>query len=338
MILKKIPCLDPVAMAGYIFGPGRRKVPDRAEYVGGTLLGRDPPTLSHELLALRNLRPEVARPFIHVAISLHVEDRRLSEVEVIQMGEELARVMDVEAWVLVSHSDTDHPHWHWVASRIGFGGRLTREHLRDYRLFECFGRNCERWFALKEVSSPVRPDRPYGRSVISIRPGRAESEARAQGRPLAMGRLKAEIRDALAKGYRGQALLNHLRGRGFTSRIAMKRGVPCGVTWVVHPEGFRFRGSSLGPQFTGKTFFSRGGFYVKTPVHLSPRYRACRRRIILHPYHTISFERHWAKLMREWRRGQQPAKRGWWKSLVCWLWGNPVSQSDISWTRRGPTA
>ena len=331
MILKKIPCRDPVGVAEYIFGPGRRNAPGRAETVAGTLLGRDPKSLSKELLALIKLRPDVARPLLHISISLPGQDRRLDAVEVEQMGQELARVLDVEAWGLVFHSDSDHPHWHWIASRIGFGGRLSREQLRDYRMYEQFARRCEQWFALTEVVSPIRPcpERPHGRSENSKRPTRAELEARDQGRPLARDRLRTAIDIALVKGYRGQAFIDYMRGRGFTAHITRTRGVPCGISWVVHHEGRRFRGSSLGNGYSGKTFFIKGGFDVRPIQKPSQSFRCSNRTRIEFHIRPYDIKRAWACILRDHRREQRKPKARWWQSLSAWLWCDRVAAATI---------
>jgi len=98
-----------------------------AEIVGGNMVGQSPRTLSHEFARVRQIRPDIKKPVLHVPLSLPPGDT-MSKERWDAVGEKFMRKMgldpDNRPWTLVRHTDKNHEHVHLITSRIGLDGSV----------------------------------------------------------------------------------------------------------------------------------------------------------------------------------------------------------------------
>lgn len=223
---------------------GRKGGPDkRAVVVGGTCDGASAAAIARELGATRRLRPDVARPAWHCALSLapgeHLSDERWGELS--------ARFMtrmgfgDRTLYAVVRHGDTEHEHVHIIASRIDLDGhlflgrweakqahRLTNELAREYGLREV------------ELARPA-PKRRLKQPEIEM--------ALRQGHPPPRRVLQGLIDSALADRPTPREFVERLRGAGVgigvsASRDGMRMN---GFSFVWN--NIAFRASQLGEKY-----------------------------------------------------------------------------------------
>ena len=128
---------------------------ERAEIIGGNMVGATPRDLAAEFGAVRALRPNLERSVYHSSLSLppgeSMTDDRWRET-----ADRYAKEMGFggSQYVVVRHHDTEHCHVHILASRIRMDGTVVDE-SHDYRRSESTIRGIERDFGL----SPVLPSR-----------------------------------------------------------------------------------------------------------------------------------------------------------------------------------
>jgi hypothetical protein len=105
---------------------------------------------------VRQLNPKLARPVLHVTLSFAKNDK-LDQNKLIGISEACAKDLGFEnnQFVSVFHKDTEHPHMHIVANRIGFDTKTVSD-SNNYQKTASFCRKMELKFDLKQVFSPRR--------------------------------------------------------------------------------------------------------------------------------------------------------------------------------------
>ena len=103
---------------------------------------------------VRQLNPKLAKPVLHVTLSF-AEDDKLDQNTLIHISESCARDLGFEnnQFVSIFHKDTEHPHMHIVANRIGFDKKTVSD-SNNYQKTAAFCRKMELKFNLRQVLSP----------------------------------------------------------------------------------------------------------------------------------------------------------------------------------------
>jgi len=105
---------------------------------------------------VRQLNPKLAKPVLHVTLSF-AKDDKLDQNKLIAISEACAKDLGFEnnQFVSIFHKDTEHPHMHIVANRIGFDKKTVTD-SNNYQKTAAFCRKMELKFNLKQVLSPKR--------------------------------------------------------------------------------------------------------------------------------------------------------------------------------------
>jgi hypothetical protein len=135
--------------------PGKEQVMrDRAEVIlFNQCFGNDRELIS-QFNAVRQLNPKLAKPVLHVTLSLALDDQ-LGKDKLMEMCEQCAKEMGFanNQFIAAHHRDTKHSHLHIVANRIGFDGR-TVNNSNNYKKVAAYCRKMELKYELKQVLSP----------------------------------------------------------------------------------------------------------------------------------------------------------------------------------------
>lgn len=225
----------------------------KPEIVGGNMSGTNPRDLAREFAAVRELRPDVGKPVVHVSLSFdpgrdgHPGDRRLTNEELARISGEYLRRMGYDIarvqWVAVRHNDKGHEHVHLVLSRIRIDGTLVHqpwEFLKSQRICRDLEKNPR--FGLR----PVRAERDPG----SRAPTRGEDRMfRDRGILSQKERLKGLIRDAARGQPTMTEFLERLRASGVHVRPNLARtGHVSGISYRLGQVAVR--GSHLGRAYS----------------------------------------------------------------------------------------
>ena len=105
---------------------------------------------------VRQLNSKLAKPVLHITLNFAKEDK-LDQNKLTAISEACARDLGFEnnQFVSIIHKDTEHPHMHIVANRIGFDKRTVSD-SNNYQKTAAFCRKMELKFDLKQVLSPRR--------------------------------------------------------------------------------------------------------------------------------------------------------------------------------------
>lgn len=135
--------------------PGEEQVmKNRAEVILFNQCFGNQKELIEQFNAVRQLNPKLAKPVLHVTLSLAIGDQ-LSKDKLMEMCEQCAKEMGFEKnqYIAVQHLDTKHPHLHIVANRIGFD-KCTVSDSNNYKKMAAYCRKMELKYELKQVLSP----------------------------------------------------------------------------------------------------------------------------------------------------------------------------------------
>ena len=133
--------------SAYVLKNGRGRI------VAGPMAGRTPRELAREFGRLRQLNPKLNKAVAHIILSPAPGDPPISDDQWRAIAECYATEMGFEVWFAATHADTDHPHMHIIACRIGLDGKTISE-ANDYRRSEAIIRRIERKWGLIAVPSP----------------------------------------------------------------------------------------------------------------------------------------------------------------------------------------
>lgn len=129
---------------------------NRAEVLDYNLCFGDKHELSEQFKDVRRLNKKVEKPVLHLSLRLAGGDQLTNE-----QWREVARAAAKEfhfennQYVCILHKDTQQPHIHIVANRIGYDGKTVND-SNSYRRVAELCRRMEKQYNLQEVLSPRR--------------------------------------------------------------------------------------------------------------------------------------------------------------------------------------
>jgi len=103
---------------------------------------------------VRNLRPQLSKPVMHISLSFDPEDRTDNE-KFRQIALDFAGKFgfDKNQYVSILHKDTRHKHLHIIANRVGFDGKTISD-SQSYKRVSQICRELEIKHGMKPVLSP----------------------------------------------------------------------------------------------------------------------------------------------------------------------------------------
>lgn len=112
--------------------------------------------LMQQFNEVRWLNPKLAKPVLHITLSFK-KDHNLDHSKLMAISEACAKDLGFEnnQFVSIFHKDTEHPHMHIVANRIGFDKKTVSD-SNNYQKIAAFCRKMELKYNLKQVLSPRR--------------------------------------------------------------------------------------------------------------------------------------------------------------------------------------
>jgi len=129
---------------------------DRAEILEFNKCFGDLGELTSQFLDVAKLSKRVEKPVFHFSLRPAPGDK-VSRDQLIEMGKECAKQFGVadNQYLIILHKDTNEPHIHMVANRVGFDGKVAKDN-HSYRKMDSLCRQLEKQFQLKEVLSARR--------------------------------------------------------------------------------------------------------------------------------------------------------------------------------------
>jgi Relaxase/Mobilisation nuclease domain len=224
----------------------------RPDIVGGNMAGQDVSSLAREFAAVRQLRPDVEKPVVHVSLSFdpgradRQGDRQLRREELGRLAEDYLKRMSYDPhrvqWVAIEHRDRPHQHVHLVVSRVRLDGSLVRQEWRDFRRNKDVCQELERDYGLRSVDRTREP--------LSRAPTRGEDRMlRDRGILSEKLQLKALIREAAQGSPTMTEFLTRLQTCGVQARPNLARtGHVSGVSYRL--EHVAVKGSHLGRAYS----------------------------------------------------------------------------------------
>jgi hypothetical protein len=217
------------------------------EIIGGNLLGQNTLELVKEFQHSLLLRPEIAKPVFHVALSFgknfHATDTLMRDM----VDDYLARMgwdLEKSQFLIVRHNDTEHTHCHVIASRIQLDGCLVTEPHLDYRLSQKICRDLEQRYGLELGSNEPRPvitQQKHERSMIE-----------RTGTDSIKVQLQTQIAEAATVCSTMSEFIQELERRdiGLLPNMSLTTGRVAGVSY--RRGDFPMKGSALGKAFSWK--------------------------------------------------------------------------------------
>ena len=127
---------------------------DRAEVIWHNRCFGNDQELIRQFNDVRQLNPKLAKPVLHITLSLG-KGESLPAHKLAEMAQDCAHDLGFEnnQYVAVFHKDTEHPHIHIVANRIGYDGKTISD-SNNYQKIARLCRKLELKHELKQVLSP----------------------------------------------------------------------------------------------------------------------------------------------------------------------------------------
>lgn len=238
----------------YILDEGHKATGEKKpEVLAGNVDGRDARTLAAEFAAVRQLRPDIARPVWHCSLSLPEGERLTPEQWRVVVGDYLQEMgfSDKTPFVAVRHRDTAHDHVHIVASRVDLDGQVWGG----------------QWEARRAIAACKTLERRHG---LTMTPGLGEARAerkaptsaetrRAErtGTQAPRIRLRGMIDAALCDRPDVETFAARLTAQGVEVRANVARtGRMSGFSFAL--DGVAFKGSDLGKAYSWQGLQARG--------------------------------------------------------------------------------
>jgi len=127
---------------------------DRAEVILYNHCFGNDMELIQQFNEVRRLKPKLAKPVLHVTLSLG-KGESLPMHKLAEMARDCAHDLGFEnnQYVAIFHKDTEHPHIHIVANRVGYNGKTVSD-SNNYQKIAKLCRKQELKHELKQVLSP----------------------------------------------------------------------------------------------------------------------------------------------------------------------------------------
>jgi len=244
-------------VVSYVFNGRGGRSPGRGIALGGTVGGADPVAIADALEAIRSMRPDIARPVLHLWASSG-PDGFLSPTAWLWIGQCLAERFGTDVWFAVAHDDTRNPHCHYILSRIRWDGTVAREALRDFQVVEDVMAEAERRFGLRRDPRPERAPGPHGRVPKRDRSTDRERRMTCARKTPMKDELRQAIQDCENAGHRGYRLLLAVQALGWTCDVRWRNGKPVGLSWR-HTSGVTIPSRRLGDGYASTAFLRKIG-------------------------------------------------------------------------------
>lgn len=238
-----------------------------ARRVGGNMAGATPRELAREFAAVRQLRPDIAKPVWHCSLSLPPGERLDGEKWEAIAADFMGRMgfdPDATPWIAVRHQDTGHEHIHIVASRVGLDGKVW----------------LGQWEARRAIETTQALERAHGLTVtpgLRSRADRRGETAAERGRAVDDGfmSVRRQIQRAIDRELPDRPTAAELAKRLAADGIEMRvhtasTGRVSGVSFAVGNQAYK--GSALGKRYSW-TGLQRAGMVCSDAASLKP-YRA----------------------------------------------------------------
>jgi len=127
---------------------------DRAEVILYNQCFGNDKELTQQFNEVRGLNPKLSKPVLHITLSLG-KGESLPTHKLAEMAQDCAHDFGFEnnQYVAVFHKDTEHPHIHIVANRVGYDGKTVSD-SNNYQKIARLCRKQELKHELKQVLSP----------------------------------------------------------------------------------------------------------------------------------------------------------------------------------------
>ncbi|MBT9485648.1 relaxase/mobilization nuclease domain-containing protein [Sediminibacterium sp.] len=127
---------------------------DRAEVIQFNQCYGNQKELISQFNEIRQLNNKLAKPVLHITLSLSVGDK-LNKEDWQKMATDCADEFGFgnNQYVAILHNDTDHPHLHIIANRIGFDKKTVSD-SNSYKKMAAYCREMELKYDLEQVLSP----------------------------------------------------------------------------------------------------------------------------------------------------------------------------------------
>lgn len=181
--------------------------------------------LTRQFSDVQKLSKRVEKPVLHLALRL-APGEQLTAEQWREIGRECAEEFGVSQnqYLIILHKDTEQPHIHIVANRIGFDGRAAKDG-NSYRRMAELCRRMEKKYQLKEVLSP-------NAFLPREQQGLRRSDERKK-------KLAGDIRTALQKAGDFPAFKRHMKTLGY--KVEKGRGIA-----FIDGKKVRIKGSEVG--------------------------------------------------------------------------------------------
>jgi len=225
----------------------------RAELIGGNMIGETPRELAAEFRFSRQLNRKVERTVYHASLSLPLHER-LEQDQWNALVEDYLKGMgfDYNQYCVFRHYDKKHDHVHIVASRIKLDGSCVHDSW-DYVRSEKLLRLLEKKYGLSapQVRDPGRASPTTGQKRRLFRE-QAEYEFGVRSQPpepTISSLLQAAIDAATLEQPTMPQLINRLKDQSIDALVSFySTGRVQGITYSL--EGIRFSGTKLGRDYT----------------------------------------------------------------------------------------
>lgn len=127
---------------------------DRAEVILYNQCFGNAPELIQQFNEVRQLNPRLSKPVLHITLSL-AKGENLPGYKLAAIAEDCARDLGFQnnQFVAVLHKDTDHPHIHIIANRVGYDGKTVSD-SNNFQKIAKLCRKLEQKYELQKVLSP----------------------------------------------------------------------------------------------------------------------------------------------------------------------------------------
>ncbi|RKR84409.1 relaxase/mobilization nuclease-like protein [Mucilaginibacter gracilis] len=198
---------------------------ERAEVLIYNQCGGNKHELTEQFLEVMKLNRRVEKPVLHISLRLAPGDV-LTKAQMMEMGQECAKEFGIadHQYICVLHKDTNEPHIHIAANRVGFDGRVASD-SNNYKRMAALCRRLEKRFRLTQVLSPRKFLSPAER-ILPRHDSRKE-------------KLRADIRQTLENVSAYSSFEQQMKALGY--KVIKGRGI-C----FIDDKKVKIKGSEVG--------------------------------------------------------------------------------------------
>lgn len=198
---------------------------ERAEVLYYNKCGGDINEVIRDFKEVARLSSRTEKPVLHISLRL-APGETLPKDQWMEIAEQCAKEFGVadHQYICVLHKDTQQPHIHIVANRVGFDGKAAKDN-NNYRRMAALCRRLEKQYNLKEVLSP--------KTFLSAQEKQLpRSDQRKE-------RLKRDIRTVLVKANSYPEFEKQMQALGYT--VLKGRGIS-----FIDEKKVKTKGSEVG--------------------------------------------------------------------------------------------